>query len=527
MGTAKGPSSGKAGSQGASKRAPKPSKKQSAIDQDAADTENRKLQALIANLQKENVQLKQKQVLSDSTNRRLRADYANEYSQAHNGHQLSDVESEDEEIPSVSLNFSSSIQSRGTLSSPPPRLRKKGTARLMVSSPPSESPLENPIPHIDFRSGFRQPMANRSSIPWPSSLSSDAEDPPHKPGTESSPSSPSSQEHQGSADDESVAELTGTKRPPSPSALEPFSKTKKARVAEVASGAKGLNQRDYKGTVREILNNICKGWEQQIYTINAYPDTVLQREWIQELWEEQCEKVGETYELTMSMKTMIKKRSPHIRGALKAHIKPLVAAMYGFVASASKGTIKQNKSKYVMLAMGGAFTCKDPQAMCRRFENKIIPMIITEYFFGHRKAPGIIWEDDFDPIKPETLALIITLVEHCINEWADGTFKVQELHETTQSARYVNHLKNIKAWCKEDQKVTANICRVWTTKGRTHAEIQPKQAANGYVNDAERVQLRVDLQGRTGETDSEAEDETEGGDKDTGLEQAQEQADAN
>ncbi|KAK0243556.1 hypothetical protein EDD85DRAFT_786456 [Armillaria nabsnona] len=443
MGTAKGPSSGKAGSQGASKRVPKPSKKQSAIDQDAADTENRKLQALIANLQKENVQLKQKQVLSDSTNRQLRADYANEYSRAHNGRQLSDVESEDEEIASALLNFSSS------------------------------------------------PMANRSSFPWPRSPSSDAEDPLHEPGTESSPPSPSSQEHEGSADDESVAELTGTKRPPSPSALEPSSETKKARVAEVASGAKGLNQRDYKDTVREILNNVCKGWEQQIYTINAYPDTVLRREWIQELWEEQCEKVGETYELSMSMKTMIKKCSPRVQGALKAHIKPLVAAMYGFVASTSKGTIKQNKSKYVMLAMGGAFTCKDPQAMHRRFENKIIPIIITEYFFGHRKAPGIIWEDNFDPIKPEMLALIITLVEHCINEWADGTFKAQELHETMQSARYVNHLKDIKAWCEEDQKVTANIRQVWTTKG------------------------------------SEAEDETEGGNKDAGLEQAQEQADAN
>ncbi|PBK70868.1 hypothetical protein ARMSODRAFT_1017646 [Armillaria solidipes] len=504
MGT-KRPSGAKAGSQGASKRASKPSKKQSAIDQDAADTENRKLQALIANLQKENVQLKQKQVLSDSTNRQLCADYATEYSRAHNGCQLSDVESEDEEIPSMSLNFSSSILSRGTVSSPPQRLRKKGTAHLTVSSPPPESPLENLIPHIDFRSGFRQPIVNRSSFPQPSSPSSDTEDPPHEPGTESSPASPSSQEHQGSADDESAAELARTKRPPSPSALEPSSETKKARVAEVASGAKGLNQRDYKGTVREILNN-----------------------WIQELWAEECEKAGETYELTMSMKTMIKKRSPHVRGALKADIKPLVAAMYGFVASASKGTIKQNKSKYVMLATGGAFTCKDPQAMRRRFENKIIPMIITEYFFGHRKAPGILWEDAFNPIKPETLALIITLIEHCINEWADGNFKAQELHETTQNARYINHLKDINAWCKEDHKVTMNIRRLWTTKGRTHADIQPKQASDGYVNDAERERLRADLQGRTGETDSEAEDEVAGRNEDAmGLDQEQEQVNTN
>ncbi len=53
---------------------------------------------------------------------------------------------------------------------------------------------------------------------------------------------------------------------------------------------------------------------------------------------------------------------------------------------------------------------QEPKTWHYRFENKILPLAIIEHFFGHRKAPGIIWEDDFDPIKPETLALIVTIV---------------------------------------------------------------------------------------------------------------------
>lgn len=57
---------------------------------------------------------------------------------------------------------------------------------------------------------------------------------------------------------------------------------------------------------------------------------------------------------------------------------------------------------------------------------------------------------------------------------------------------------------------------------RTHADIQPKQDSNGYVDDAERERLRADLQGRTGETDSEAEDEAVAGNEDAmGLDQEQ------
>ncbi|KAK0472257.1 hypothetical protein IW261DRAFT_1424479 [Armillaria novae-zelandiae] len=78
--------------QSANQQVRKPSQKQTVIDQLVVNTEN---QVAMASLQKENKQLKQQQgqVLS------------------YGGLQLSDLKSADEEMPSASLNFSSSLSS--------------------------------------------------------------------------------------------------------------------------------------------------------------------------------------------------------------------------------------------------------------------------------------------------------------------------------------------------------------------------------------------------------------------------------
>ncbi len=60
----------------------------------------------------------------------------------------------------------------------------------------------------------------------------------------------------------------------------------------------------------------------------------------------------------------------------------------------------------------------------------------------------------------------ILQIEHCIEEWADGTHKAQNLNDTTQSSRYLAHMSDIKAWCKEDERVTTNIRKLWVAKGR-------------------------------------------------------------
>ncbi len=93
-------------------------------DENTIATENRKLQARIKQLEKERIKLQQAQVLTDKTNRTcslvamtvsythledFRGRYAEEYRRGHNGRELSDIESEDDDVTGTSLDFSSAV----------------------------------------------------------------------------------------------------------------------------------------------------------------------------------------------------------------------------------------------------------------------------------------------------------------------------------------------------------------------------------------------------------------------------------
>ncbi|KAK0209703.1 hypothetical protein IW262DRAFT_1302157 [Armillaria fumosa] len=65
-------------------------------------------------------------------------------------------------------------------------------------------------------------------------------------------------------------------------------------------------------------------------------------------------------------------------------------------------------------------------------------------------------------------------------------------------------------WCifmqgKHEQLFHSPCC--WSMKGRIHANVLQKENTNGYIDNAEQDHLYADLQGCSGETDSEAEKE--------------------
>lgn len=108
------------------------------------------------------------------------------------------------------------------------------------------------------------------------------------------------------------AQVAGSKRPHSPSPASQSdlpSDAKKPRMAKVATGTKGVNQRDYDGKACQILYQVCKEWERRIYTVDGYPGTEVEHMWLQELWDEACEEFGEAYELTKGMQTMVRHSS--------------------------------------------------------------------------------------------------------------------------------------------------------------------------------------------------------------------------
>ncbi len=103
------------------------------------------------------------------------------------------------------------------------------------------------------------------------------------------------------------AQVAGSKWPhsPSPASQPDLPSDAKKPMAKVATGTKGVNQYDYDGKAHQIFYQVCKEWEQCIYTVDRYPGTEVECMWLQELWDEACEEFREAYKLTKGMQTMV------------------------------------------------------------------------------------------------------------------------------------------------------------------------------------------------------------------------------
>ncbi|KAK0493098.1 hypothetical protein EDD18DRAFT_1357018 [Armillaria luteobubalina] len=426
--------------------------------------------------------------LTEKTNRQLLEDADEEYRQTHDGHGRPMIESEDEENEHPSLLFSSSIKTKRIIEPDASKtLRKQGTVRKPVRS---SSP-----PHLNLVTGqWRDNQIVTSS--------------PSAPPSSPSPVMHNSVDCSNATEEHSAVSFDHRSKRPRSNSPDNSAPSRSKRACTIMHGETGSNLRDYSGVAKSVIHKVLLRYENHIFTINAYPDEKTQSEIVRELWDEVSASVKQKFELTPALQSMIKKRGARCHGNIRDRIQPLIAPAYGFQVSDKKKIHQANKNLYVMLSTGGAFSFKTPGDRYRRFENKIIFQAICACWFKNQKTPGIKYSDDYDPIKPESVALIITVLENCIDEWASGKFAPKPLDEDVQWPRYLAHLADIRKWCKANPKVTGNILKQWHNGARSSTGVKAKQMATGYLNDEEEeTRVMADLEGRTGETDSEDDDD--------------------
>lgn len=77
------------------------------------------------------------------------------------------------------------------------------------------------------------------------------------------------------------------------------------RACTVAHGEKGLNLWDYSGTAKSMIHEVLQHYENKIFTVDAYPDNTKQAEIVHSLWADVCESVGQEFELTAALQSMV------------------------------------------------------------------------------------------------------------------------------------------------------------------------------------------------------------------------------
>ncbi|KIK10949.1 hypothetical protein PISMIDRAFT_123599, partial [Pisolithus microcarpus 441] len=133
----------------------------------------------------------------------------------------------------------------------------------------------------------------------------------------------------------------------------------------------------------------------------------------------------------------ITSRGSQVHGELKTKLHPLIEVMFGFHSSQSKSAIKKNRSLAEVLKEGTNFAFKHMAPMeedrCGFLKVPLIQKIINTMWFANKHDEGTMFPEHFKPFPYPTLALVLTAIECCIDEWVTGKwgdipFTTQEYH---------------------------------------------------------------------------------------------------
>ncbi|KAH9984984.1 hypothetical protein BJV77DRAFT_1071665 [Russula vinacea] len=132
---------------------------------------------------------------------------------------------------------------------------------------------------------------------------------------------------------------------------------------------------------------------------------------------------------------------------IKMKIKQVVEFWYGFDSSRASDSISRNASRAQALLANMTFVYRDNLGSGRLrypYRHPIIQKVINITWFQNKDDDGIVFHDYFTPIPIEVIAIVLTVIECCIDEWTDGTWKESNWREERFKGTYISHLNSLR-----------------------------------------------------------------------------------
>ncbi|KAG2749317.1 hypothetical protein P692DRAFT_20778595 [Suillus brevipes Sb2] len=202
---------------------------------------------------------------------------------------------------------------------------------------------------------------------------------------------------------------------------------------------------DFDEISKEILITACSVYRCLITTQAPFPDSVAaETKLAKEAWHEACQLKGVDVKLTPSAVNMLLKRASHVRGELKTKMRPLTASFHGFRSSNSMEVIRSNRDLAERLKIGSIFVFKDPSSKAGIYKTKLLQQGINSMWFLNRSDEGVIYHKYFDPIPIKTIALVLTAIECCVDEWSQGIKEDIKFTSAGYGTVYNHHFSSLQ-----------------------------------------------------------------------------------
>ncbi|KAG9118836.1 hypothetical protein FRC07_006454 [Ceratobasidium sp. 392] len=198
-------------------------------------------------------------------------------------------------------------------------------------------------------------------------------------------------------------------------------------------------------------------------------------------WADECYKQVWSLELSKvpvqnppySLKTLMVHRLSWYRGEARGEIRPKTAC-FGFIdPPRTRDDLSFNINLAEML-LPNNFHCRDPKTGTDPYEHPALPKCIAATFFGGPKGIGTLHRERFSPMPLPAVAMVLTLMQHCIKEWKTGRREQITLKATKQLKMYRSHLEGLLVYADTAAGRMEKFRREWYEYGIAYAGVTPE-----------------------------------------------------
>ncbi|KAI6101925.1 hypothetical protein F5141DRAFT_1008579 [Pisolithus sp. B1] len=210
--------------------------------------------------------------------------------------------------------------------------------------------------------------------------------------------------------------------------------------------------RDYNEVTQEFMMAAIGEYCARLCTEAPMPDHIVETSILDASWAWACKATGVNLSCTPQLAKIVTSHGSQVHGKLKTKLHLLIEAIFGFHSSQSKSVIKKNWSLAEGLKEGTNFAFKVRCNCALSLLAPLIQKIINMMWFANKHDDGVLFHKHYKPFPYPALALVLTAIECCIDEWMTGMwmdipFTIQEYCGT-----YKSHLKCLQVF-KDATKV--------------------------------------------------------------------------
>ncbi|KAJ7212606.1 hypothetical protein GGX14DRAFT_393507 [Mycena pura] len=252
--------------------------------------------------------------------------------------------------------------------------------------------------------------------------------------------------------------------------------------------------RDFEDELKEPIGMTVDLIRCSITSTDAFPDSAAALLTTKKSWEAVGDELGMRYVLTAAITKLLLNRWAHNRGEFKTKMRPIIQV--GFETGSNKKIIAQNRARAENLKEGVnlayavrklislhrsaySLTAQDPVKKTGLYKNPAIQQGVNAFWFANRRDEGPSHPEVFNPLPLYALALVLTVMENCIDEWITGTRIDVPFTANDYRTVYESHIKSLEAFQARGEKyqLLENILRKLHKNGRFHSGAQPLASA--------------------------------------------------